>query len=277
MTGKKEERFYQPVKEALESQVVDWTSNRLGANPVGRFSNGHLEITAKKHFSNSLKAKVPKGREIIFRFLKEAFPDMTGYVEREYYSEFIVVEIKAEELKLDDIYQARKYADLFDARYVLLISTEEIPEEIRRLSEVAWSMLQLTVNRITLVHFDPARNEFKGWLPENPFLTLNGSNEAIQRKYNEELENEIIATGHVQTLEAKQEITFPVWLCGHNPAVRRKLIGNDIRHDKIQTFYTAIQNRNNYVRNKSLTDMDPAVLVQLKSKCIESFKAIMGN
>ena len=51
-TTGKEEEFYQPIKEALESRMVDWTSNQLGRNTVGHFSNGHLEIMARKQFSN---------------------------------------------------------------------------------------------------------------------------------------------------------------------------------------------------------------------------------
>ena len=44
----------------------------------------------------------------------------------------MVVEVKNEVIKLEDIYQTKKYADLFDAKYALLISPEEIPEELIR-------------------------------------------------------------------------------------------------------------------------------------------------
>ncbi len=257
--------------------MVDWTSNRLGKYPVGQFSNGHLEITAKKRFSNDLKAKIPKGRDIIFPFLRQAFPDLTGYVERENYSEFVIIEIKAEELKLDDIYQTRKYADLFDARYVLLISTEGIPEEIKRLSQVAFSMLQLNINRLTLVHYDSEKNAFKDWLPEKPFLTLTGSDETIKRKYIEELEEEMITIGNLQALEIKHQISYPVWLCGHNPALRRRLIDDDVRHDNIQEFYTMIQRRNDYVGNKSPTEIDPRVFADLNAYCINTFRTVMST
>ena len=50
---------------------------------------------------------------ITFYFLKEAAPDITGFIRKQYATEFVVVEIKRNTIKLDDIYQTRKYAELF--------------------------------------------------------------------------------------------------------------------------------------------------------------------
>ncbi len=131
-----------PVKAKLEEI--------LGA----KFSNFRVEITADKRFSNELKAQVGMHRDIIFAFLKDAAPDMTGYVKGDYSSDFMVVEVKAEKTRLDDIYQTRKYADLFEAKYSLLVSTEEIPEEIKRLSRVvATLLLRAGYGYLTLVPF----------------------------------------------------------------------------------------------------------------------------
>jgi hypothetical protein len=48
----------------------------------------------------------------------EAPPDLTGFVKKDSTSsrEFLVVEVKAQTIRLGDIYQTRKYAELFDAR-----------------------------------------------------------------------------------------------------------------------------------------------------------------
>jgi hypothetical protein len=155
---KKEAEYYEPVKAKLEEILK------------ARFSSFHLEITAGKRFSNILKAQVGSYRDIIFAFLKEAAPDITGFGKGDHSSDFIVVEVKAEKIKLDDIYQIRKYAELFDARYGLLVSNEEIPEEIKRLSKVVFSLLQLPAYKtLTFVRLDEKSNELTDWFPENPF------------------------------------------------------------------------------------------------------------
>lgn len=81
------------------------------------------------------------------------------------------MEIKAEKLKVDDIFQTRKYAELFEAKYALLVTTEEIPEEIKRLSKVVFPLLYLGSYRtFNLVHFDEEAGEFREYFPENPFV-----------------------------------------------------------------------------------------------------------
>jgi len=108
---------------------------------------------------------------LIFAFLKEAAPDITGFVKKDSASlrEFVVVEVKTTPIKLDDIYQTRKYAELFDARYALLISTSEIPEKITRLSRVVIPLLMLPANKqLTLVRFGDEGRAIT-WLPECPF------------------------------------------------------------------------------------------------------------
>lgn len=146
-----------------------------------KFKDFHLEITADKHFSNKLKEKIGTKRDIIFSFLKEAAPDITGYIdigelyhvvsffkEDEYV--FLVIEVKKEKLKLDDIYQTRKYAELFNAWLAILITLEEIPEEIKRLSRVVKPLLPKSdENQLVISYFDHKTNEFKDWFPKNPF------------------------------------------------------------------------------------------------------------
>jgi len=130
----------------------------------------HLEITASKTFSNTLKRKISDYRHIIFYFLKDVAPDITGFVWKDTSHDFVVIEIKNEEIKLDYIYQARKYAELFDSKFAFLVSTEEIPEEIKRLQKIVFSLLSLPAYRtMTLVQFDERSNSFTDWYPENPF------------------------------------------------------------------------------------------------------------
>ena len=156
---KKEKDYYPGLKALLEGIL----------NPT--FSEFHVEITATKTFGNKLKAEIPEHRNLIFHFLKEAPPDITGFIKQQYTTDFLVAEFKKETLRLDDIYQARKYAELFDAKYALLITTEEIPEELKRLCKIVYSLLSLPAYRkLTLVQFDEHREQFVDWFEENPFL-----------------------------------------------------------------------------------------------------------
>lgn len=159
--GSRESQLYEPIKAPLEKIIKS------------KFGDVHLEVTANRKFSNKLKAEIsPHGhKDIIFHFLREAAPDITGFIKGQYSSDFIAVEVKDEQIKIDDIYQTRKYAELFGAKYALLVSTHEIPEEIKRLSKVAHQLLSggQGYERIALVHFDPKKSEFVEWHEKNPF------------------------------------------------------------------------------------------------------------
>src|SRR5260370_33197792 len=153
-----ERSYYETVKDWLEKILRD------------KYASLHLEVTANKRFSNVLQSQIDSSRDLIFAFLKEAAPDITGFVKKDSSSprEFVVVEVKTTPIKLDDIYQVRKYAELFDARYALLVSTSEIPEKITRLSRFIFPLLALPAyKQLTL-----ARCEDNGkrptWFPECP-------------------------------------------------------------------------------------------------------------
>jgi hypothetical protein len=155
----KEREYYKTIKDELEEILR------------AKSYDFHLEVTANRVFSNKLKAEIRPGRDIIFNFLKEAAPDITGFVKGEYFSDFIVVEIKREPIKIDHVYQARKYAELFNAKYALLVSTEEIPEEIKRLAKVVNPLLSggYGYEKLALAYFDPDKRDFIEWFERNPF------------------------------------------------------------------------------------------------------------
>jgi hypothetical protein len=155
-----EANFYQPIKERLEE---------LFAAKKKRF---YLELTATKGLSDKVKGKIPQHREIVFAFLKKR-PDLFGFVEGEYASDLITVEVKGRIKTLDDIYQAKLYKEVFDARYGFLITTEPIPEEIKRLCKNTVSILRSSVDSIyrflVIGHFDKETGQFVDWFEENPF------------------------------------------------------------------------------------------------------------
>lgn len=153
-----EKDYYQPIKSYLE---------RLLREQGCEF---HLEITAAKKFSNTLKRGVASHRNIVFHFLRDAAPDIAGFIKGKYSVDFVVVEIKDQKLKLDNIYQARKYAELLDAKYAILVSTVEIPEEIKRLQQSVYALLSLPASKtLALARFDRETNALVDWFPKNPF------------------------------------------------------------------------------------------------------------
>jgi len=156
-----EANFYQPIKEQLEELFRN------------RGKQAYLEITATKGLSEKLKQKIPQNREIIFVFLKKK-PDLFGFVEGQYSSDLITVEVKEKIGKLDDIYQAKLYKEVFDARYGFLITIEPIPEEIKRLCKNTYSILHSSVDSIyrffVMVQFDKESGQFVDWFEKNPFV-----------------------------------------------------------------------------------------------------------
>jgi len=56
-----------------------------------------------------------------------------------------IAEVKLGNIKLRDIYQTKEYAEVFNARYAFLISTEMVAEEIRRFLRSRQSILYYCV------------------------------------------------------------------------------------------------------------------------------------
>jgi len=160
---KKEEEYYEIIREKLSKLFKE------------KGVNVYLEVTSRGVFSNKLKSKIPRGKEIILLFLRKVAPDITGFVEGTVLPGFIVVEVKGSKIELDDIYQLKKYADLFEARFAFLVSLEPIPVEIKRLQEVLYLLTKLKCGIIyhafVLTHFDRNNKEFVEWFNENPFIS----------------------------------------------------------------------------------------------------------
>jgi hypothetical protein len=152
-----EKELYDPIKQEFEKLF-------------SQKGEVYLEITANS-ISNKIKAQIDKYRAIVFSFLKETKPDISGFFKKEgSFPQNIIIEVKDEPWKLDYIYQARRYAELFDARFAFLVSTQEIPEEIKQLSRVTYAMLSLPAyKKLILCHFDEKTKQIADWYEENPF------------------------------------------------------------------------------------------------------------
>jgi len=154
-----------------EKEYYPLIKDKLGELLRAKTTNFYLEITANKKFSNKLKAEIRQDRDIIFHFLKEASPDITGFIKNNYSTDFIVVEFKKGRIKLDDIYQTRKYIDLFAAKFAFLISLEAIPEEIKRLQKVTYELLSTRHYSypFILTQFSEKTGNFIEWYLKDPF------------------------------------------------------------------------------------------------------------
>jgi len=76
MSEKNEKSYYKPIKKEFE-------------NLFSFKRETYLEITANKKFSNKLKVEIRQSRNIIFRFLKQAAPDITGFIKKDSWAGFV--------------------------------------------------------------------------------------------------------------------------------------------------------------------------------------------
>ena len=165
-----EKELYEPIKKYLLNAFTE------------KFGNCYLEVTAQGVFSEPLKSVV--SNDIIFHFLgRKAAPDLTGFIHTggtqwtpwtiSSIKDFVTVEIKNEKITLQDVYQAKMYGDLFQAKYALLVSSRLIPEEIKRLDQ---RLFAVTHRYMTGWHLyigcwssEVNRIAESEWLPRSPY------------------------------------------------------------------------------------------------------------
>lgn len=142
------------------------------------FQQLYLNTTSDGKFPEEILSRIPQHEEIIFSFLKKKnSPDLTGFIKLVSggYADFqfITVEIKDSTVKLDDVYQAKRYADLFRAKYGFLISTKPIPTTIKRLCNriPILYIAGTSYEKLKLAQFDIGQKKIveKSWFPESPF------------------------------------------------------------------------------------------------------------
>jgi len=157
-----------------EKELYELIKNKLEEKFRAKFNNCYLEITSNGIFGEDIKGKVSDYYDIIFSFLKKKnSPDITGFIKMEYSTEFVTVEVKNDVITLEDIYQAKRYADLFRAKYGFLISTKPIPTEIKRLCQkiLILSIAGTAYATLKLGEFDAEKNEIleDRWFPDSPY------------------------------------------------------------------------------------------------------------
>ena len=150
---KKEEPLYEPIKNALQTQFE---------KSVGSKGKVHLEITANGHFSEELKEALDDKALGILRVEKMS-PDIVGFLQKEpaYSKDLVTVEIKPDRITISNIWRARLYAEVLNARYGIIISPKKVQEEIRRFLKERWGITNRSFGSLVIAQFDKERNEFK--------------------------------------------------------------------------------------------------------------------
>ncbi len=127
----KEEDLYEPIKKTLQEKF----------SVIGEC---HLEVTASK-IGEEIKQLLDDQAVFILENEKKK-PDLMGYVSTVCQSasenkRLIVVEVKSDALRLNNIYQVKLYAEMFPAHYAFLISPRGFNEVHRRFLKVRRSLL----------------------------------------------------------------------------------------------------------------------------------------
>ena len=159
--SKKEESLYEPIMKALKRVF-----SCLG--------ECHLEISAKG-FSNKVK-KAFDDVALYMITVERFFPDISGFVKTKYSTDIITVEVKPEKPMIKDVFQTKDYAQIFNAKYSILVSPKAISEERRRLILKRRELISRYGREpVVIARFDKVMEEFEideelyyGSLPE-PF------------------------------------------------------------------------------------------------------------
>jgi hypothetical protein len=154
--------LYEPVVSCLRDAFA----------AVGR--NVHLEIGATTGLSEQVKRAIPEGKEIVFSFLRQHRPDIIDVIEgAPPLSRLFIAEVKLKSLTLENVYQAKRYKDLLEAKGGFLVTVQPIPEDLRRLCAQNWDILSSASDSaykfLAICRFGIATGKFIDWFRENPF------------------------------------------------------------------------------------------------------------
>jgi hypothetical protein len=159
-----ESQYYEPIKNAL------WDA--FSHMPA----TCYLEIT-NKGLSDKLERSLDDFA-LFYIKIDRQYPDITGFIETSYGKERITVEVKERIRKIESFFQAKRYGEVFDARYAFLISLEPFPEQVRRFIQKRPAIYNYSYGKqLIIARFDASSEQFKidkalyyGSMPE-PFKT----------------------------------------------------------------------------------------------------------
>lgn len=164
---KSESQLYEPAKIALEKHFR-------------KYGECNIEITAHGILSEPQKTLLAQYTPLSLYLISiESFrPDLMGYLARAYQDaygpkEIIVCEVKKGRLQIKDIFsQAKAYGEVFGAKHSLIISSEPIPAEKRKILEEKPSILSYSSsgNVVRICQLDVEKKEIlkESWFPSIP-------------------------------------------------------------------------------------------------------------
>lgn len=167
MSPKSEKDLYEPIRRELEE----------------RFSVSgtvHLEVSADGRISERVKEKLDDVCLHIVNF-ERLKPDIIGFLRTDtktgrgagyYRDDMIIAEVKNEQIGITDIIQTKAYAEVFATQHTFLVSSQPIPEEIKRFVKMKPGLLYVAgYGEIRLAQFDVGRETFveRSWYRESPF------------------------------------------------------------------------------------------------------------
>jgi hypothetical protein len=155
-----------------EKNFYDPITKHLGELLSAVASGFCLETVATKGLTERAKQAIPQGREIVFAFMKDR-PDIIGVVDGQFSKHLLVAEVKENSPTLEDIYQIKRYKEVFEARYAFLITVGPIKEELKRLCRntptILRSLADDSFRFLVLAQFWPGTAQFIDWFAANPF------------------------------------------------------------------------------------------------------------
>jgi hypothetical protein len=149
-----QEKYFQLICEAMKKLLKE-----SGAKDI------LLEITAKGKFSNELLKRLGETGSFLGRGFS---PDICGF----YDSKPITIEVKDSQLNIQDIYQAKQYAELILAEKGFLISTIGFPIRILKFINIRPDILTYGKGMQLYVGIFSTNEKIilpSKWIPISPF------------------------------------------------------------------------------------------------------------
>lgn len=152
--------MYSPIKDAFYSKF-----RRIG------YRNVHLEITSGGKFSPKLK----KALGMSLNFMGRRFaPDLTGFLVEGNNVQPITIEVKRKRVGFKELFQAKGYGELLDAKHAFLISSEPLSVDMKEALRQKLNLMYFGYPNVRLMHvgrFNIKNRQIisEDWFPSSPF------------------------------------------------------------------------------------------------------------
>ncbi len=154
-----EEDLYEPIKTYFLNKFKSAGYHKI-----------HLEITCNGKFSEGMRKLL--GTRVGF-FKGHFAPDLCGYIEENGKNLPVTIEIKNKRLGFQEIFQARGYGELIEARFAFLVSSQSIVVPVKDFLKNRESILYYSYPEPKILHI--SRFSIKtenmveeSWFPKSP-------------------------------------------------------------------------------------------------------------